>query len=115
MKTIEVSNDLAELLRIGAESGGVNESEEIDSESIPKWLEKKQKWTYYGHGTADYAESAVRLKDGSILVVITIKSFAGTFASYDDVHVEWWQLIPETEEEREYFIVHRPSKRKSKK
>ena len=93
---------LTEILTIGKLSGGVSE-EPIDGEAVAAWLKKTHDWSYYGYGDPNWVEHAVRLQDGSILIVFSISAFLSTFDSHDDVRIEWWHLVPETDEERQLF------------
>ena len=94
MKTTQIDNDLLQLLNTSVNSGGPTE-ETVDGDQAIKWLTEHHNWSYYGHGDPNYCESAIRLKDGSILLVFSLNSFAGTFQSYDDIRVEWWHLVPD--------------------
>lgn len=40
-----------------------------------------------------YMENGVIMKDGAVLVCVTVLSFAGTFSEYDDIRVKYYGLI----------------------
>jgi hypothetical protein len=81
---------LFEILAVVNEHGGVKQAVTTDEEKRKLLNDLTKGWTYYGNGRVqDYGDVAI-LKDGSVLACITTASFAGTFASHDDIRVEWW-------------------------
>lgn len=51
-------------------------------------------FSYYGFGTPDDCKEAWEYSDGSILMCVTTKCFAGTFASHDYIETNYVGLTP---------------------
>jgi len=60
-----------------------------DKEKLLKELVEVASEFHYSRRLRDYGDCAI-LKDGSVLACLTFADFAGTFASHDDINVEWW-------------------------
>lgn len=94
-----VRGGLFELLKLTQDAGGVKRT-------VTDWNEKEalvqifQEETSYENGgmcswgaysnRVTQTSEVVEFNNGNMMLNITISSWNGTFASHDDVRVEWW-------------------------
>jgi len=93
MKWVQIGSNggLFSILAAVTKAGGVKNEVTYwhEKQALLDSLVAEQHNQVFGRRVRDYGDCAV-LNDDSVLACLTFADFAGSFASHEDINVEWW-------------------------